>query len=79
MDYVSYFVSIAQTPCNKTVAFICSRKLPSPGVLICFCKSTILLCMKYCCYVWAGAPNFLLDMLDKVSLTVAASLLLCLS
>lgn len=79
LDWDSYFVSIAQTACNKIVVFICSRKLPSLDVLLCFCKSTILLCMKYCCYVWAGASNSLLDMLDKVSCAVVAYLVFCLS
>ena len=74
LDWVSYFVCIAQTVCNKTVAFIHSGKTPSLGMVLWLCKSTILLCMKYCCHTWPCAPNFLLDMLDNVGLAVAASL-----
>ena len=29
-------------------------------------KSTIRLCMEYCCHVWAGAPKCYLDLLDKL-------------
>ena len=29
-------------------------------------KSTILLCMEYCCHVCAGAPSFYLELLDKL-------------
>ena len=29
-------------------------------------KSTIGLCMEYCCHVWAGAPSCYLELLDKL-------------
>ena len=35
----------------------------APGLF----KSTILSCMEYCCYVWAGTPSCYLDMLDKLN------------
>ena len=41
-------------------------------------KSTIWLCMEYCCHVWAGAPTCYLELLDKlqkqVCRTVGSSL-----
>ena len=33
---------------------------------VAFYKSTIQLCMEYCCYVWGGAPIWYLDMSDKL-------------
>ena len=30
-----------------------------------FYKSTIQLCMEYCCHVWAGASGCSLELLDK--------------
>ena len=29
-------------------------------------KSTIRLCMEYCCHVWAGAPSCYLELLNKI-------------
>ena len=29
-------------------------------------KSTIRLCMEYCCHVWAGAPSCYLELLSKL-------------
>ena len=29
-------------------------------------KSTIRLCMEYCCHVWAGDPSRYLELLDKL-------------
>ena len=29
-------------------------------------KSTIRLCMEYCCHIWAGAPSCYLELLDKL-------------
>ena len=39
----------------------------SAEVAPCLFKSTILSCMEYCCYVWAGTPSCYLDMLDKLN------------
>ena len=41
-------------------------KFLSPEVALYLCKSTIQPCMEYCFHVWAGAPSFYLDMLDKL-------------
>ena len=41
-------------------------KFLSPEVALQLYKSTIRLCMEYCCYVWAGAPSCCLELLDKL-------------
>ena len=38
----------------------------SPEVALYLYKSTIWLCMQYCCHVWAGAPSCYLELLDKL-------------
>ena len=38
----------------------------SPEVRLYHYKSTIRLCMEYCCHVWAGAPSCYLELLDKL-------------
>ena len=29
-------------------------------------KATIQPCMEYCCHVWAGAPSYYMELLDKL-------------
>ena len=41
-------------------------KILSPEVALYLYKSTIQLCMKYCCHVWAGAPSCYLKLLHKL-------------
>ena len=38
----------------------------SPEFALYLFKSTIQPCMKYCCHVWAGAPSYYLELLDKL-------------
>ena len=38
----------------------------SPKVALYLYKSTIRLCMEYCCHVWAGAPSCYLELLNKL-------------
>ena len=66
LDWGSYIISIAKTASKKIGALICSMKFLSPEVTLYLYKSTICPCMKYCCHVWAGAPNCYLDLLDKL-------------
>ena len=40
-------------------------KLLSLKATLYFYKSTIQLCMKYCCHLWTGAPIYYLELLDK--------------
>ena len=60
------FISIAKTVSKKIAALICSMKFLSPEVAPYLYKSTIRLCMEYCCHVWAGAPSCYLELLDKI-------------
>ena len=43
-----------------------SMKFLSPEVALCLYKSTISSCMEYCCHVWAEAPHWYLELLDKL-------------
>ena len=66
LDWGSYIVSIAKTASMKIGALIHSMKFLSPEVALHLCKSTIWLCMEYCCHVWSGAPNCYVELLDKL-------------
>ena len=66
LDWGSYIVFIAKTTSKKIGALIHSMKFLSPEVAVYLCKSTIQLCMEYCCHVWAGAPSCYLELLDKL-------------
>ena len=66
LDWGSYIVSIAETASKKIGALIRSMKFLSPEVALYLYKSTIRPCMEYCCHVWAGAPTYYLDLLDKL-------------
>ena len=66
LDWGSYITSIAKTASKKIGALIFSMKFLSPEVALYLYKSTICPCMEYCCYVWAGAPNCYLELLDKL-------------
>ena len=66
LDWGSYIISIAKTASKKIGALICSMKFLSPDVALYLYKSTIWLCMEYYCHVWAGAPNYYLELLDKL-------------
>ena len=61
LDWSSYIISIAKTVSKKIGALI-----HSPEVALYPYKSTIWLCMKYCCRVWAGAPSCYLELLDEL-------------
>ena len=66
LDWDSYIVSIAKTASKKIGALIRSMKFLSPKVALYLYKSTIQACMEYCCHIWAGAPSFYLELLDKL-------------
>ena len=66
LDWGCYIVSIAKIASKKIGALICSVKFLSSEVALYLCKSTIRLCMEYCCHVWAGVPSFCLELLDKL-------------
>ena len=66
LDWGSYIISIGKTASRKIGALILSMKFLSPEVALYLYKSIIQQRMKYCCYVWVGAPNCLLEFLDKL-------------
>ena len=66
LGWGSYIISIAKTACKKIGALIRFTKFFSPEVGLYLYKSAIRPCMKYCCYVWAGAPCCFLELLDKL-------------
>ena len=66
LDWGSYIISIAKTASKKIGALICSMKFLSPEVALYLCKSIVQPYMEYCCQVWADAPSFLLELLDKL-------------
>ena len=69
LDWGSYIISTAKTTPKKIGALIHSMKFLSPEVALYLYKSTILVCMEYCCHVWAGAPGSYLELLDKLPKT----------
>ena len=66
LDWSSYNISIAKTASKKIGDLIRSLKFHSPEFALHLYISTIRLCMEYCCHVWAGAPNWYLEFLDKL-------------
>ena len=66
LDWGSDIISIAKTASKKTGALSLSMKFLSPEVARYLYKSTIWLCMEYCCHLWAGAPSCYLELLDKL-------------
>ena len=66
LDWSSYIVFAAKTAPKRIGAFIRSIKCLSPEVSLGLCKSTIRLCLKYCCHIWAVSPSYILDMSDKL-------------
>ena len=64
-SYIIYIISIAKTASKEIEALVrCMRFLSLEFVLYLY-KSTIHPCMEYCCHVWAGAPSWYLELLDK--------------
>ena len=76
LDWVSYIIFIVKTVSNKIGALIRSMMFLSPEVALYLYKSTIRLCMEYCCHVWAGAPSCYLELLDKLQNRYAGLLVL---
>ena len=66
LDRGPYINSISKTASKKIGALIRSMKLFSPEVPLYLYKSTIRLCMVYCCHVWSGAPSYYLELLDRL-------------
>ena len=64
LDWGTYIISIAKTAPKKIGVLIHSMKYLSPEVALYRYKSTIRLCMEYCCHV--KCPSCYLEMLDKL-------------
>ena len=65
LDWGSYIISIDKTASKKIEALNRSIKFLSPEVALYLYKSTMRPCMEYCCHVWADAPSYYLELLDK--------------
>ena len=51
---------------KKIEALICYMKFLSSDFVLCLYKSTIWSCMEYCYHVWAGAPSWWFELLEKL-------------
>ena len=51
LDWSSYIISVAKTASKKIGALIRSMKFLFVGVTLYLYKSTIHLCMEYCCHI----------------------------
>ena len=63
----SYIISITTTASKKIGALM---KILSPDIALYLFKSTIGICMKYCCHVWVGAPSCYLELLDQLQMQI---------
>ena len=66
LDWSSYIISIAKTAPKKIGPFIHSMKFLCPEAALYLYKSSIWLCMEYCCLVLAGTPSCDFEILDKL-------------
>ena len=66
LDWGSYIISVAKSVSKKIGVLIRSMKFLSPEVALYLYKSTIQPYIEYCCHVWAGAPSWYLELLDKL-------------
>ena len=66
LDWGSYIISIPKTASKKIGALIRSMKFFSPEVAMYLYKSNIRPYMEYYFHIWAGAPSYYLESLDKV-------------
>ena len=66
LDWGSYIISFAKTASKKIGAWIRSVKFLSLEVALYLYKCTIHPCMECCCHIWAGAPSYYLELLDKL-------------
>ena len=66
LDWGSYIIFIAKTASKEIGALIRAIKFLSPEVAMYLYKCTMRPCMAYYCHVWAGAPSWYLELLDKL-------------
>ena len=65
LDWGCYIISIVKIVSKKIRTLIRSMKFLSAEVALYLCKSTIRLCMEYCCHVLGGASSCYLELLDS--------------
>ena len=73
-NWGSYTISLVKTASNKIGVLICSMKFLSLEVALYLYKSTIRLCMEYCCHVWTGAPSCYLELFDKLQQRICGTI-----
>ena len=66
LNWDCYIIFISKTASKKIGALSRSMKFLSPEFALYLYKSTILLCMEYCCHIWAGALSCYWELLDKL-------------
>ena len=66
LDWHSYIISIAKNVSKKIGDLVRSMKFLSPEDALYIYKSTMQSCIEYCCHVWAGAPSYYLELLEKL-------------
>ena len=66
LDRGFFIISIAKIAPKKIGGLIGSIKFFSPEVSLYLYKSTLPLCMEYCCRVWIGASSCDMELLDKL-------------
>ena len=66
LDWGFYIIFIAKTASKEIGALIRSIKFLSPEVAMYLYKCTMRPWMEYYCHVWAGAPSWYLELLDKL-------------
>ena len=57
LDLCSYIIFISKTASKKIGTLNRFMKFLSPEIALYLYKSTIRVCMEYCCHFWAGAPS----------------------
>ena len=72
---LSDFHKVTMPVLKKIGALICYMKFLSSDFVLCLYKSTIWSCMEYCCHVWAGAPSWWFELLEKLQKNVYVGLL----
>ena len=66
-------ISTVKTASTKIGALIPSMKFLSPEVALYLYKFTIWSCREHCCHIWASAPTYYLELLDKLQKSIVGN------